>query len=292
MGNVKLSELEPRHIHALYSRLACEEGASGSPLSYATRREVHVTLKMALKQALRCGLVKRNVAEMVDPPKGASGYEEDGDGEARVLTDDEARRFFQATRGKRWHHYYVAAIRTSLRPGELLGLRWDGLNLDADPGSLKVRRTLNTHSKARFGPPKSDAARRTVALHWEAAEAFAAKKAMLVGEGRPTGPKGLVFLDERDAYELGQPQEAQPQARPGAGGPVGVHPARAAPHVRLDHAPRVARLAVDRPGDARHESITMTMGIYGHLFPGAQEDAIRALAKMNKRPESGGVAVG
>ena len=44
MGHVKLSELEPRRIHALYSRLAREEGASGSPLSYATRREVHVTL--------------------------------------------------------------------------------------------------------------------------------------------------------------------------------------------------------------------------------------------------------
>lgn len=41
-----------------------------------------------------------------------------------------------------------------------------------------------------------------------------------------------------------------------------------------------------------HESITMTMGIYDHLFPGAQEDAICALARLCRRPGSGGVAVG
>ena len=41
-----------------------------------------------------------------------------------------------------------------------------------------------------------------------------------------------------------------------------------------------------------HESITMTMGIYGHLFPGAQEDAMRALARMHRRPGLGEMAVG
>ncbi|MDP9478382.1 MAG: tyrosine-type recombinase/integrase [Actinomycetota bacterium] len=152
---------------------------------------------MALKQALRWGLVKRNVAEMVDPLKGASGYEEDGEGEVRALTDEQARRFFEATQESLRHHYYVAAIRTGLRPGELLGLRWGDPNPDADPGSLKVRRTLDTHSKARFGPPKSDAARRTLALHWEASEAFEAQRGMLAEEGLPTGPKSLVFPSTR-----------------------------------------------------------------------------------------------
>ena len=291
--HVKLSELEPRRRHALYPRLAREESRSGEPLSYATRREVHVTLKMALKQALRWGLVKRNVAEMVDPPKGASGYEEEGDGEVRAMTDEQSRLFFEATRGRRWRHYYVAAIRTGLRPGELLGLRWGDLSLDADPGSLKVRRTLDTHSKARFGPPKSDAARRTVALHWEAAEAFAAQRAMLAGEGLPVGPKALVFPSTKGT-PMSSDNLRKRNLKPdlaGAGLPeFTLHELRHTFASIMLHEWRVSPSIVQEM--LGHESITMTMGIYGHLFPGAQEDAIRALARMHRRPESGSMAVG
>ena len=287
VGHVKLSELEPRRRHALYSRLAREEGASGSPLSYATRREVHVTLKMALKQALRWGLVKRNVAEMVHPPKGSSGYD-DGDGEVRALTDEQAIRFFEATRGRRWHHYYIAAIRTGLRPGELLGLRWGDLNLDADPVSLKVRRTLDTHSKARLGPPKSDAARRTLALHWAAAEeAFATQRAMLAEEGLAVGPKALVFpstsgtpmSSDNLRKRILKPDLAR------AGLPeFTLHELRHTFASIMLHEWRVSPSIVQEM--LGHESIAMTMGIYGHLFPGAQEDAIRALARMHKRPDA------
>lgn len=35
-----------------------------------------------------------------------------------------------------------------------------------------------------------------------------------------------------------------------------------------------------------HESITMTMGLYGHLMENAQADAIRALRRLHQRPEA------
>lgn len=292
LAHVRLSELEPRRVHALYSRLAQTETASGSPLSYATRREIHVSLKMALKQAVRWGLVRRNVAEMVEPPKGVVSLGEEDTGEVRALTDAQAYTLFEATEGKRWHNYYVAAIRTGLRPGEMLGLRWGDLSLGADPGSLKVRRSLDTHSSPRFGPPKSDAARRTLALHWEAVDSFSAQRTMLAAEGLPVGPKDLVF-PSRIGTPMSSDNLRKRHLKPDltrVGLPeLTLHELRHTFASIMLHEWGVPPAVVQEM--LGHESITMTMGLYGHLFPGAQEGAIRALARLHKRPGSEGVAV-
>ena len=126
LGHVKLKDLQARQIHTLYVRMARRD----PPLATSTRRDVHTTLKMALKQAVRWGLIPQNPAEFVDPPKPqeTTDREEEGGGEIRALSEEQAELLFSETEGKRWHHYYVAAVRTGLRPGELLGLQW-GISL-------------------------------------------------------------------------------------------------------------------------------------------------------------------
>src|SRR5215212_4859252 len=66
---------------------------------------------------------------------------------------------------------YVVAITTGLRQGELLGLKWDDVDLEA--GTLQVRRTLTT---AKGGPvlstPKTKGSRRTVKLSQKALRAL------------------------------------------------------------------------------------------------------------------------
>lgn len=278
LGHVRLSALDPRRVHALYSRLAREGYA------YSTRREIHVALKMALKQAVRWGLLSRNVAEMVDPPKGRVALGEE-DGEVRALTDEQARRLFAASSDSRWRNYYVVAVRTGLRPGELLWLRWGDIDLGSDPGSLRVRRTLDTHSTPTFNPPKSDAARRTVALHWEARDALFSQRAMLDAEGLPKGQKALVFPSTR-----GTPMSAdnlrKRNLKPDlakAGLPVlTLHELRHTFASIMLHEWHVPPAVVQEM--LGHESISMTMGLYGHLFPGAQKDAIRALERLHRRP--------
>ena len=59
------------------------------------------------------------------------------------------------------------------------------MDLDSDPGSLKVRRTPDTHSTPVYNPPKTELSRRSVALHREAKSAFVAQRAMLKREGTP-----------------------------------------------------------------------------------------------------------
>jgi hypothetical protein len=65
-------------------------------LAVGTRRNIHRTLKRALKQAVACGELAANSVEMLDPPKApAEGPDEE---EIRALTDAEARRLFAGYR--------------------------------------------------------------------------------------------------------------------------------------------------------------------------------------------------
>src|SRR5258707_5067983 len=62
LGTIVLSKLTPQQVRVYYTR----EMASGA--STQTVRYCHILLQAALKDALRLGLVQRNVAELVDPP--------------------------------------------------------------------------------------------------------------------------------------------------------------------------------------------------------------------------------
>jgi integrase len=62
LGRVKLKTLSPAHLQGFY-RAKLDVGLSPRTVQY-----LHVVLHRALKQALRWGLVPRNVSEAVDPP--------------------------------------------------------------------------------------------------------------------------------------------------------------------------------------------------------------------------------
>lgn len=285
LGHVRLKELAARQIQAFYTRLARRE----PPLATSTRRDIHTTLKMSLNQALRWGLIPRNPCDLVDPPRPilSDDLEDEEEEEIRALTDEQARKLFAATESKRWHHYYIAAIRTGLRPGELLGLKWRDLVLDADPGSLRVRRTLGVKpdGETYMKPPKSEASKRTLALHWEATEAFAAQREMLVGEGLATGPKDLVFPNTigtpmshhnlRRRYLQSDLERAKLPR-------LTLHELRHTFASIMLYEWRVPlEIVAEMMG---HESPAMTLRLYAHFVPGSQEEAIRALRRMHQKP--------
>ena len=60
--------------------------------------------------------------------------------EARTLTSGEAKRLLRTARGEKLQVLYVLAVTTGMGQGELLGLKWDDIELDE--GTLRVRRTL------------------------------------------------------------------------------------------------------------------------------------------------------
>jgi integrase len=150
VGRVKLKALSPAHLQGLY-RDRLDAG-----LSARTVQRIHAVVHRALKQALRWGLVTRNVSEAVDPPKAQRK-------EIRPLTLEQVRTLLKTAQGDRLEALYVLAITTGLRQGELFGLRWEDVDLEA--GRLSVRQSLTTPKGGRkLGPPKRNKSRRSVKI--------------------------------------------------------------------------------------------------------------------------------
>ena len=80
------------------------------------------------------------------------------------LTAEEARAFLAATRGHRLSALFELALRTGLRKGELLGLRWEDLDLAG--GTASIRRTLQRTNSGGLTalPTKTQSSERRIAL--------------------------------------------------------------------------------------------------------------------------------
>ena len=110
LGKFKLKELTRAHVKGLYANLKNPHHA-------------HITLRKALNDAVAHELIPRNVAAGTKLPKHRK--------EIKPLTPDQAKTFLEAARGDRFYALYVLAIHYGLRQGELLGLKWSDIDLDA-----------------------------------------------------------------------------------------------------------------------------------------------------------------
>ncbi|GAA1370301.1 tyrosine-type recombinase/integrase [Streptomyces beijiangensis] len=125
-------------------------------LSALTLAYVHSVLKSALEHAVREEEIPRNVRTGTPRPR-----------RFEPLTADEARHFLAAARGHRLHALFELALRTGLRKGELLGLRWEDLDLAG--GTAGIRRTLQRTNSGGLTalPTKTQSSERRIALPTE-----------------------------------------------------------------------------------------------------------------------------
>jgi integrase len=128
LGRIKLKTLTPTHVRGLHREKL------DAHLAPATVRKIHSTLHKALSQAVRDGLIPRNAAAVKAPRPAPK--------EMHPLAPNEARRLLETASavGDRFEALYVLAITTGLRRGELLGLRWE--DVDLEHGILRVGRAL------------------------------------------------------------------------------------------------------------------------------------------------------
>src|SRR5712692_11200177 len=119
-------------------------------------QSIHAVLRNALEIAVREENIPRNVAKLVQIP--APRYKIN-----RGLTTQQAKATLKAAAEHRLGALYVLALFLGLRRGELLGLRWE--DVDLDRATLEVVQTLQRVGGAlRFVPPKTEDSRRTVPL--------------------------------------------------------------------------------------------------------------------------------
>ncbi len=148
IGRVKLKVLSAMHVQGMY-RAMLDRGLSPRTVQYA-----HAVLHRALKQAVRWGLIPRNVCEDVDRPRLRRE-------EMQPLDRAQTRHLLKtaAESEDRFEALYVLAVHTGMRPGELLGLKWE--DVDLDRAGLQVNRAL---SGGKLTAPKTKRSRRRIDL--------------------------------------------------------------------------------------------------------------------------------
>jgi len=116
LGRIPLAKLTPQDLNGLYAA-KLREG-----LSPRTVQFLHAILHKAFKQAERWGLVARNVANLVTSPKPIRH-------ECQPLTPEHSRALLQAAKDDPMEAFFILAITTGMRLGELRGLRWADIDL-------------------------------------------------------------------------------------------------------------------------------------------------------------------
>ncbi len=267
IGTVKLKNLKPAHLQGLY-RAKLDAGLSPRTVQY-----IHTTLHRALKIAVRWELVPRNVADAVQPPKVHRK-------EMRCLNRDEAKHLLATARGERYEAVYILAVHCGLRSGEILGLAWDAVDLDA--GTLQVRRTLSrVDGKPVLSTPKTSGSRRTVRLSQTVLQALVSHRKRQHEERLRAGSEwqdnGLVFTSE-----VGTPVHAthlhdrswKPLLRKSNLPDMRFHDLRHTCATLLLGAGVHVKLVSELLG---HASIAITLDTYSHVLPGMGDAAAGAM---------------
>lgn len=184
LGKVQLRKLQPAQVRAL---LGTKQREGLSPRSVQI---VHSTLRSILAEAVRDELVERNVAALVRAPQQVKE-------EVQPWSPEEAAVFLSTAGAHRLGTMFSVGVAVGLRRGELLGLRWEDVDLEA--GTLRVQQTVQRLAGYGlvFGPPKSNRSGRTIPLPQASLQTLRQHRLGQAAERLATGPgwtdSGLVF---------------------------------------------------------------------------------------------------
>jgi integrase len=242
-------------------------------------------LRHALDQALRWGLVPRNLTDAVERPRGERR-------EMRVLTPSQAATLLDMAREDRLHALYVLAVTTGMRQGELLGLTWDAVDLEQ--GRLQVVRQLErvraVGDKPRLVEPKTRRSRRVIEMSAGAVRALREHRARQLHQERLA--LGEAWQDEWDLVfttDIGTPLQPSNVVRRSF---LPLLARADLPRIRfhdLRHTAATLLLAAgEHPKVVQellgHHSVAFTLDAYSHILQSMQKataarmDAILATA--------------
>jgi integrase len=123
LGNFRLNHLEAERLDALYARMLRNGRVPSTVL------KVHRVLSRALKIAVRRRKVSYNVAESIDPPSVPES-------EQKTLTLNQVRDVIKVAMNQSNGVQWAIGLTCGLRQGEVLGLRWQYVDLDT--GDVRV----------------------------------------------------------------------------------------------------------------------------------------------------------
>lgn len=268
IGSIHLTKLRPMQISDAYTKALTSGRRDGKGgLAPTTVIYMHRLIKHSLAQAVRWGMIARNPADAVTPPKAERGT---------LTTYDmpQTAELIDVVRGTRLMVPVMLAVMCGLRRGEIIALRWR--NVDLDQGGLAIVESAEqTKGEVRYKPPKSGKGRR-VALSASVVEELRSHKAAQAEELLRLGvcQDGATFVYAREDGQPIQPRSlthAWMKAISNTGLPrVRFHDLRHAHATHLLASGVHPKVASERLG---HSRVGVTLDLYSHVLPGMQEDA-------------------
>lgn len=270
LGSTVLTQVRPEHLQKLYAAKLADG------VSHRTVRYIHATAHIILHTAQRWGMVSRNVADSVTPPKQQRS-------EMHILDDEGLQRVLEAASATQYYSLFYVLLFTGMRRSEALALRWN--DVDLLMGQVSVSRTLYQHKDRTFSfrAPKTAKGRRMIALppsvcvvlreHRQQYEARTRQMGLPVNDdslifchldGSPMLPHSVSQAWAKLADRVGYPE-------------VRLHDCRhthASVLLRQGVHPKVVQ---ERLG---HANIGITLDTYSHVAPGMQEAAARAFDEL------------
>ena len=161
IGHVLLSTATPMTFERLLADLRQDGRAQRTGgLSAKSRRNIHGVLHKAYGDALRNGLVARNPLDAVLPPRDDSDVEPTAG--HRVWTPAQVQAFLDRAQRERLGSLLFLVALTGARRGELVGLLWEDVDLDA--ATIHIRRAaVIAHGKGVvISTPKTRRSQRTI----------------------------------------------------------------------------------------------------------------------------------
>jgi integrase len=285
-----MQKLRPSHLEGYYT--SQREKHSGSSLALH-----HTILYQALRKAVRDHLIPVNPAIDLDgkPRRSHNRYE---DARQHAWTAEEASAFLKVAKeaGPQPAAFYSLALDTGMRKGELCGLRWSEVDLEA--GKVRVVHqllspTVGESGEPKFGPTKTGKPR-TISIGSQTVELLKTHKrhqAEVKMQNRSTyAEHGLVFAKEwsdvrKRGDVLGQPlqmnnlgqREYSKLIRAAGVKPIKFHGLRHTCATLLLKAGEPVHVVSERLG---HAKVSMTLEVYAHVLPDMQKQAASKLGTL------------
>jgi integrase len=183
VGDIKLSKLTTGNLQRLYNdklkagRADDKEGG----LSVRTVRYIHQVLHGMLDQALKEGMIGRNVSEAVELPKEERR-------KIQVMDTAGVGKFLSIARSSRFYMAFLLTLGTGMRRGEVLGLKWE--NIDFKTNTIRIeQQVISTKDGVKLVPwTKTKTSKRIIDVPEQIMRQLQAIPVRQIG--------GLVFTNE------------------------------------------------------------------------------------------------